>query len=36
MMMSNSCSRSLVLIPFAVMRSIGDSLMSTSSTLGWL
>jgi len=36
MMMSNSYSRSLVLRPVGVMRSIGVSLMSTSLTFGWL
>jgi len=36
MMMSNSNSASLVLMPVAVTRSIGVSVMSTSVTLGWL
>jgi hypothetical protein len=35
-MMSNANSLSLVLMPAGVIRSIGVSLMSTSSTLSWL
>jgi hypothetical protein len=36
MIMSKARSVSLVLMPVAVMRSIGVSRRSTSSTLGWL